>query len=106
MAFPNKATQFQPGNPGGPGRPKKTPLTDAYRDKLGKLVPDDPEHRTYAQFLADVIFAKAVDGDIVAAKEIADRTEGKSIQRIESGEVAAPEVTYGLPDTAEGEVLN
>jgi hypothetical protein len=84
------ATQFKPGvsaNPGG--RPKKTPITDAMRAYL--LLPYDGKEKKYkgmtnADVLAIRQFELAVeDGDMGAAKEIADRVEGKVPQRQEFG---------------------
>lgn len=69
------------GNPGG--RPKRTPLTDACRDVLAQLVPDDPQGHTYAQAIAEMLAAKALEGDIRAAQELADRAEGKPRQSLE-----------------------
>lgn len=97
-----KPHQFKSGNPGGPGRPKKLPLTDASREKLSSLVPEDPLGRTYAQLIVDKLCTMAVAGDIAAIKELADRSEGKAVQRIEQADATAtPDVTYGLPDTEE-----
>ena len=84
-----KATQFKPGQSGNPGgRPKLAPLSNACRDVLAKPVPDDPENRTYAQVIAQTLADKAVGGDLQAAREIADRAEGRPRQslEIENGE--------------------
>jgi Family of unknown function (DUF5681) len=69
------------GNPSG--RPRKTPLTDAYRDVLAQPVPDDPLGRTYAEAIAQTLARNALRGDIRAAQELADRSEGKARQSIE-----------------------
>ena len=74
-----EATQFKPGRSGNPGgRPKKTPLADAYRELLNKPAPDDPSGRSYAEAIAEQLAKKALSGDIPAAREIADRAEGKA----------------------------
>jgi hypothetical protein len=76
--------RWQPGQSGNPGgRPKRTPLADACRDVLALPVPGDSEGRTYAQKIAATLAEKAVDGDIRAAQELADRAEGKARQSIE-----------------------
>ncbi len=69
------------GNPSG--RPRKTPLTDACRDVLAQAIPSDPTGRTYAEAIALTLAKKAVEGDIRAAQEIADRAEGKPRQSLE-----------------------
>lgn len=74
------------GNVGG--RPKKTPLTDACRELLVKPVPDDPTGQTYAEAIVERLAEAALNGNIAAAREIADRAEGKARQ---SMEVSGPE---------------
>ncbi len=69
------------GNPGG--RPRKTPLTDVCRELLGKPVPNDRSGRTYAEAIAERLAKKALAGDVRAAREIADRAEGKARQAME-----------------------
>jgi hypothetical protein len=64
------------GNLGG--RPKKTPLADACRELLDKPVPRDRTGRTYAEAIAEKLAKKALAGNIPAAREIADRAEGKA----------------------------
>ena len=74
------------GNPGG--RPKKTPLADACRELLDKPVPGDRSGRSYAEAIAEKLAKKALAGNIPAAREIADRAEGKARQAME---VSGPE---------------
>ncbi len=79
-----KATQFQPGRSGNAGgRPKKTPLTDACRELLNKPAPDDPAGRNYAEAIVERLAKAALAGSIPAAREIADRAEGKARQSME-----------------------
>src|SRR6516164_65411 len=79
-----KTTQFKPGNRANPGgRPKTAPLSQACRELLAALVPNDPEGRTYAQAIAETLAQKALAGDIRAAQEIADRAEGRARQSVE-----------------------
>jgi hypothetical protein len=84
------ATEFKPGVSGNPGgRPAKTPITDAMREHLRK--PYDGKTAKYkgltnADVLAIKQFELAIEeGDMGAAKEIADRVEGKTIQGIRIG---------------------
>lgn len=86
---------FPPGVSGNPGgRPKNTPLASAYRDLLDKKFPDDPAGRTYAQVLAERVLNTALspsDKDaIAAAREVADRAEGKPLQSVEVSTVDVP----------------
>jgi len=79
-----KATQFKKGQSGNPGgRPKSAPMSDAAREVLAKLVPGDPEGRTYAQAIAQKLADKALSGDLRAAQELADRAEGRAQQSVE-----------------------
>jgi hypothetical protein len=80
----DEATRWKPGQSGNPGgRPKRTPLIDACREVLAKLVPGDPKGRTYAQAIAEKLAERAVQGDIRAAQELADRAEGKARQTVQ-----------------------
>lgn len=79
------ATEFKPGVSGNPGgRPKRTPITDAMRTHLAKSYAGKEKKyagMTNADVLAIKQFELAVEGgDMAAAKEIADRVEGKTIQ--------------------------
>ena len=78
---------FQPGQSGNPaGRPKGIRyLSEAYRAWLSKPSEKDPE-RTNADMVAEMVGKQALAGDIAAAKEIADRVEGKSRQTIDINE--------------------
>jgi hypothetical protein len=79
--------QFKPGQSGNPGgRPKKTPVTDAYGQWLNQPSDSHPD-LTWAQLIALQQVKKACDGDTNAAKEITDRVEGKAKQSIEVKDV-------------------
>jgi hypothetical protein len=70
---------FKKGRSGNPkGRPKSAILSDELRRKLGEPYPGAPQGRTWADAIAEALIARAVAGDVAAAKEIADRTEGKA----------------------------
>jgi len=78
-----KGTRWQAGQSGNPnGKPKWKLLSDTYRAKLAELVPGDAHGRNYAEAIADAAFAAALEGQIGAIQEIADRTEGKPAQAI------------------------
>jgi hypothetical protein len=71
-----KAHRFKPGQSGNPGgRPKKTPLTD----ELRKLA-NDPKNSEAA---AKALFKFIRKGSYLHFREVCDRVEGKSKQRIE-----------------------
>ena|SRR6185436_4148800 len=75
---PLKPYAWQPGQSGNPsGRPKGI-LTEAYKRRLAEL---GPTGKQVAAEIADAITAKAAKGDVAAASELADRTEGKPMQQ-------------------------
>lgn len=69
------------GNPAG--RPKGLTLTDCYRRALSRPAPGDADGRTMADLLAEAIVQKATEGDVAAAREIADRLEGRPRQSVD-----------------------
>jgi len=76
-------TAFKPGQSGNPaGRPKSITLSEALRLELAKVLPNDTQERTFAELIAQQLVKAAATGNILAAKEIADRTEGKPKQAI------------------------
>jgi len=70
--------QFKPGRTGNAkGRPRRMPITDAYRDLMNERYPGDPLGRTGAELLALAVFKAVVEeGSVGAAREITDRIEG------------------------------
>ena len=71
---------FKPGNPGG-GRPKETEEKKLLRKTAKQIIAD------YRQALAEalpmiqpVLIAKAIDGDMIAIKEVHDRAMDKAKQ--------------------------
>lgn len=85
MNFGNEfgeSTRWKPGQSGNPGgRPKKLHITDAIRAELEREGPDGvPNDAAIARVLVQL----ARSGNMDAIREIADRTEGKARQRIES----------------------
>lgn len=74
---------FQKGVSGNPkGRPKSITVSEALRRVLGEMMPNEPES-TYADAIARVLCEEAAKGNVAAAREIADRTEGKPKQAID-----------------------
>lgn len=105
MPFPSQTTQFQPGNPGGPGRPRFNSISAAAKRILAKPHPKNPD-KTRAEVIAERWVARAED-DIKDLNPLLDRTEGKvapveieadidlkavarEMQRIDGAEPAAP----------------
>lgn len=75
---------FQPGISGNPaGRPKSITLSEAYRYQLAQVVPNDPQERTYAEVIAELMCKRATQGDVAAAREVADRVEGRPRQALD-----------------------
>ena len=75
---------FKPGQSGNPkGRPKSITLSDALRLELAKVFPGDTQERTFAEVIAQRLVRSAATGNILAAKEIADRTEGRPKQAVD-----------------------
>ena len=75
---------FAPGQSGNPkGRPKSITLSEALRHELAKEHPDGQDGETYAEKIAAVLCKTAAEGNVNAAKEIADRTEGKPRQAVD-----------------------
>ncbi len=75
--------RFKPGASGNPkGRPKLTLLSEAIRAQLAVTVPNADE-RTYAEVIAEKLCTEAAAGNVNAAREIADRTEGRAKQAID-----------------------
>jgi hypothetical protein len=74
MPFPNRQTQFKPGNPGGPGRPRTRPITERLREELERA---DGNLQTAADRVVKALIREAEGGNIAAMKEIINRTEGR-----------------------------
>ena len=100
---PNRNTAglkpFQPGQSGNPGgRPKKLPLSDAIREELERC---GKSGVTNDRAIAQQLIEMALDGNLEAMREIADRTEGKPRQRIEASGPDGGPVAFELPKTRE-----
>jgi hypothetical protein len=68
------------GNPGG--RPAVRTLSKACREVLSQPVPDG-SGLTFAEAIAKKLASKALEGDVRAAEELADRSEGRPGQSID-----------------------
>jgi hypothetical protein len=80
--------KFKPGQSGNPGgRPKKTPLTDLYRELV-----DDPEVLDEIRNSVRQMVKSGRMVGMLQLKEMAERVEGKVKQQIEA------EVTVNLAD--------
>tara|TARA_S200002703_G_scaffold114078_1_gene99542 strand:- start:5248 stop:5595 length:348 start_codon:yes stop_codon:yes gene_type:complete len=64
------------GNPGG--RSKERPFREALRKQLNDIDPKDPDQRKKLEHVARKCVDLAMDGNMQAIKEIADRIDGKS----------------------------
>jgi len=72
--------KFIEGNPGGPGRPKFSPLS-ILREELQKIADDEKE--TFARrFIRKYIQRAMIEVDGVAMRDIIDRFDGKPKQHI------------------------
>jgi hypothetical protein len=83
------ACQWQKGESGNPtGRPRKSPVSDALRELIDQEY-SGREKRfrglTNCQVLATRLFEQAIAGDLGAAKEVADRIQGKAPQSVTMG---------------------
>ena len=75
--------RFKPGESGNPeGRPKLTLLSEALREQLAHVLPG-VDDRTVAEHIARSMISEALKGNVMAAREIADRTEGKPKQALD-----------------------
>ena len=82
---------WKPGESGNPGgRPRRKPLSDAYSALLGQTVPPEiarqlriSEASTYAEVVAMALLKEAVKGKVNAAAELADRVEGRVMERVQ-----------------------
>lgn len=89
---PKQLTPFGPNNPPpkSPGRPKKRPVSEAYDEALRMDLPEPvrkamnlPKGATWADAVAaSMLKAAVLKGDVAAAKELREGTEGKAPMRI------------------------
>jgi hypothetical protein len=110
LAEAGKLTRFQPGvcpNPGG--RPSVAALSSAYRHKLAEPLNLKisralglSDGATVAQGIAHIMANAALSGDVAAAREITNRTEGQAPQFLALATNAQPktEVTIRVVEDA------
>ncbi len=67
------------GNPGG--RPKKKAITEELERLLEQEAPN-ANGQTWAAVIAETLVKLARQGDVKAAREVADRTEGRTVQSL------------------------
>jgi Family of unknown function (DUF5681) len=78
VPFPNRDTQFQPGQSGNPsGRPRTKPITDRLREALEEIGDDG---RPLAEAVMRQWLSMVADGDVSALRELLDRVEGTVVQ--------------------------
>jgi len=74
---------WKPGQSGNPaGRPKARLLSEHLRDRLKEQFPGRSE-ATYGRMVAEALVDRAINGDVMAIREVFDRTEGKPKQTID-----------------------
>jgi hypothetical protein len=77
-----EARKWKPGqpSPNPHGRPRTKLLSEAYRLVLADL--EERGDRSVAEKIAGAMARKAMKGSIPAARELADRTEGRAVQAV------------------------
>lgn len=73
-----KPYQWKPGESGNPGGRVKNPLSDALRQRLTVLIPNDKERRDWAAATMQSLVNEGVKGNINAIALMFDRLEGKA----------------------------
>ena len=75
---------FMPGKSGNPkGRPKKTPSIPDLLQKHGDLIHEETGKKQLDVVMKNV-YDLAIDGEKWAVQFIADRTEGRAIERVQT----------------------
>jgi hypothetical protein len=78
-----KGTRFKPGQSGNPSGRARDVVSKVMRDMLPEPCPLDKNGLAWAEAIALAVFKKAVRGDVRAAAEIFDRTEGRPKQSVQ-----------------------
>jgi hypothetical protein len=74
-----------------------SPLREIWETDIAEQkYPGDPEGRTYAQLIAEGQCKAAIRGKTEAAREIADRLEGKAVQPTVGDDTASMSVTLNI----------
>jgi hypothetical protein len=82
----NLRPPWKPGESGNPsGRPRRRPLSDAYGQCAERRLPEKirrrlglPEGTTFADALTQALFLSAINGNVPAARELREATEGRA----------------------------
>jgi hypothetical protein len=88
---PANLKPFQVGNPGGPGRPRKRPISEAYDDLLRTQLPETERKAlglkpgvTWAEAIALSRARHALTrAGVESARELREAVEGRATQRVE-----------------------
>lgn len=96
-----EARKWKPGqpSPNPRGRPRTKLLSEAYRLVLADL--EDRGDRSVAETIAQAMARKAMKGSIPAARELADRTEGRAVQAVIVGAEMNEATARMIADLAE-----
>jgi hypothetical protein len=81
--LPKSSTSFKPGQSGNPrGLPKKgLAFAEVLRERLVHAASDDlQDRRTKLEAVVDALISQACTGDVHAAKEIANRLDGRAAE--------------------------
>ncbi len=100
---------WKPGQSGNPsGRPKRQPISDAYRKFADKIFSEAnsklKKGATFAEAAAFAQFIRAIRGETKSITEIREAIEGKATQRIELApdieavEALSVEITFKRPE--------
>ncbi len=96
--LPTKGFASHPENINRNGRPTKGNAWAEIFEAVGNEI-DDRTGKPFKELVSRKMWAKAVGGDINAAREIMDRMEGKPVSKTEltgkDGEQLFPEPIYG-----------
>lgn len=88
---------FQPGQSGNPsGRPKIKPFQDMLNRVLAREEGDPAQGKTSLERVVIKFVAKALEGDVPAIRDMADRLDGKPAQAIVGGGEGSDPVQVSL----------
>ena len=84
MAEKGELTRFQPGHPGGPGRPKNVPIISDIIRRVGmEEIGYKGEKITLWEAAIRKAFGEAIQGKAWALQLLVERVEGKALQKSE-----------------------
>ncbi len=101
--------QFKPGNPGGPGRPRKRVLSDRYEALLESRLPPEiaiamklPVGALWADAVATAaarLALKSTEAGVAQRKELREAIEGKAVARVEFSSDETIDIHVSFEDT-------